>query len=417
MNITIAPGLLSGTHSAIASKSHAHRLAICAALADQPTTMALPTTSVDIETTLDCLEALGATITRTPGQVTIIPLTSGGKAPTLNCMESGSTFRFLLPVAAAVAEAVSFEGCGRLPQRPIGDLRTALEAHGVAFSAPSLPFATQGKLQGGDFALPGNVSSQYITGLLLALPKAEGDSTITLTSPLQSAAYVDITLRALAQFGVVIHQTATGYQIPGNQTFTTPGTVAVEGDWSNAAFFLVAGAMGKPVTLTGLDVTSPQGDKAILDVLRQFGAQVTVDGTTVTVAPGALRGCTIDIDPIPDALPILAVLATCATGETHFINGARLRLKESDRLESTAVMVNNLGGCAIEEPEGLIVRGTPLQGGTVDSYQDHRIAMAAAIATTVCQGDVCITRAEAVEKSYPQFYHDFNHLGGYAHGI
>ncbi len=417
MNITIAPGGLSGALPAISSKSHAHRLAICAAMADGRTTIALPTTSVDIETTLDCLEALGATISRTQGQVAITPRVTAPTMAHLHCMESGSTFRFMLPVAAAVAETVSFTGCGRLPQRPIDDLRTALETHGVAFSAPALPFVTQGKLQGGDFSLPGNVSSQYITGLLLALPLAQGDSTITLTSPLQSGAYVDITLGALAQFGVVIHQTATGYAIPGNQTFTTPGEVKVEGDWSNAAFFLVAGAMSKPVTLTGLDMTSPQGDKAIVEVLRQFGAVVTVDGTAVTVAPGHLQGCVIDIDPIPDALPALAVLATCATGETQFVNGARLRLKESDRLESTAVMLNQLGGCAIEQPEGLIVHGKALVGGTVDSYQDHRIAMAAAIAATVCTQEVTITRAEAVEKSYPQFYHDFHRLGGQAHGI
>ncbi len=414
MEMRITPAPLHGALPAIASKSDAHRLAICAALADKPTTISLPSTSVDIETTLDCLASLGATVARTPGQVTISPIVSQ-KSAHLNCMESGSTFRFLLPVAAAVCPQVDFVGSGRLPQRPIGELREALETHGVAFSAPTLPFTTKGWLQGGTFPMAGNVSSQYITGLLLSLPKVGVDSRIALTSPLQSAAYVDITLHALRRFGIEIDQDEKGYTVPPGQTFTSPGTVAVDGDWSNAAFFLVAGAIGGPVTVTGLDVNSPQGDKGILNLLTQFGAAVTIEGDAVTVSPAPLHGCTIDIDDMPDSLPILAVLAAFAQGDTHFTNAARLRLKESDRLVSTAAMIRGLGGDAEELPEGLIVHGAPLTGGTVDSFQDHRIAMSAAIAAIGCAEEVTIQGAQAVEKSYPTFFEDYAQLGGACH--
>ncbi len=226
---------------------------------------------------------------------------------------------------------------------------------------------------------------------------------------------MDITLHALRRFGIAIDQDEKGYTVPPGQTFASPGTVAVDGDWSNAAFFLVAGAIGEPVTVTGLDVNSPQGDKGILDLLTQFGATVIIEGDRVTVSPAPLHGCTIDIDDMPDSLPILAVLAAFAQGDTHFTNAARLRLKESDRLVSTAAMIRGLGGDAEELPEGLIVHGTPLTGGTVDSFQDHRIAMSAAIAAIGCAEEVTIQGAQAVEKSYPTFFEDYAQLGGACH--
>ena len=416
MDVCIEPAPLTGRISAIASKSDAHRLAICAAFGSGTTTLSMSTTSVDIETTLDCLEALGAKIVRGKGFVEISPLVPT-KTPHLNCMESGSTFRFMLPVAAAVSANVSFTGCGRLPERPIGELRCAMEDHGVVFSAQTLPFTTKGTLNSGAFALAGNVSSQYITGLLMALSTLKDDSTLTLTTPLQSGAYVDITLHALRRFGVAIARTDTGYFISGGQSFVSPKKLAVDGDWSNAAFFLVAGAIGQAVTVTGLDMDSPQGDKGILEILRQFGAKVTIEGDAITVSPAPLQGCTIDIDDMPDSLPILAVLATFAQGETHFVNAARLRLKESDRLVSTAAMLQNLGAKAEERPEGLTVYQSDLTGGRVDSFQDHRIAMAAAVGAIGCTRSVTITNAGAVSKSYPAFYEDYNRLGGKSHVV
>jgi len=415
MDVKLAPGSLAGTLPAIPSKSDAHRVLICAALADRPTALRLPRTSADIDTTCACLEALGAGIARRGDTVTVSPIRDLPERALLDCGESGSTLRFLLPVAAALCPRVRFTGRGRLPERPIGELKAAMEAHGVAFSAEKLPFETAGLLAGGDYRLPGNISSQYITGLLLAMPKLLGDSTLTLTTALESAAYVDITLHALRRFGVSVTLRQNGYAVPGGQTFSSPGTLAVDGDWSNSAFFLAAGALGHPVTLTGLDMDSPQGDKAVLKVLHAFGAEVSVFGDAATVSPGPLRGITLDVAEIPDLLPVLAVVAACAQGETRFEGAARLRLKESDRLSSTAAMLRSLGGEAEELPDGLIVRGGTLTGGTADGCNDHRIVMAAAVAAVRCAGAVTVTGAEAVHKSYPAFFEDDAKLGGEVH--
>lgn len=415
MDVCIQPGTLSGTLPAIPSKSDAHRLMICAALADRPTQIRCSATSNDLEATAQCLRALGASVAWEKETITITPVSRPMECPTLNCGESGSTFRFLLPVATALCDRVAFTGEGRLPQRPIGALKEAMEKHGIRFSNPNLPFETTGSLAAGTYTLPGNISSQYITGLLLALPRCSGDSTIQLTTKLESAAYVDITLHALSKFGIQVKPMERGWYIPGGQTFRSPGTLTVEGDWSNAAFFLAAGALGKSITLTGLDTQSRQGDKAILSVLKGFGVSVRVERDSVTVSPGVLTGQTVDVSEIPDALPILAVLAACAEGETRFINAARLRLKESDRLSTTAAMLQGLGGQVWEEPEGLRVRGGSLTGGTVDGCNDHRIVMAAGIAALRSQTPVTILGAEAMNKSYPRFLEDHMSLGGVIH--
>lgn len=415
MEVGIAPAPLHGTIRAIPSKSDAHRLLICAALADGPTRLTMPGTSADIEATMDCLQALGAGITRKGDAVTVSPIRSVPKNPLLDCRESGSTLRFLLPVAAALSSRARFTGRGRLPDRPIGELKSAMEAHGVTFSSGRLPFSLSGRLSGGAYTLPGNVSSQYITGLLLAMPKLEGGGTLALTSWLESAAYVDITLHALRRFGVTVDPRGGTYTVPGGQVFHSPGWLEVDGDWSNAAFFLAAGALASPVTVSGLNPDSPQGDREFLDLLRRFGAAVSVGETAVTAAPAPLHGCKIDVSGIPDALPVLSVIAACAEGETRFTNAARLRLKESDRLASTAAMLRALGGHAEELPDGLTVRGTALTGGTVDGCNDHRIVMAAAIAAVRCGGPVRITGAEAVRKSYPAFFEDITKLGGCVH--
>lgn len=407
MNKTISPSPITGTIPAIASKSDAHRRLICAALAKEPSLLELSTTSRDIEATIDCLKALGARIDRQGTQVRITP---GAKppAPELDCGESGSTLRFLLPVAAALGGETSFIGHGRLPQRPLEDLKRVMMAGGISFSAETLPFTISGKLKAGDYSLPGNVSSQYITGLMLALPLLEGDSRIVLTTPLESRGYVDMTISALKAFGVTIEATSTGWNIPGDQTFTG-SSAQVEGDWSNAAFWLCAGAISGPVTVTGLAQDSCQGDKAVLDILRRFGAHVTVTENAVTVAPASLTGCEIDVSDIPDLLPVLAVTAACAQGETRFTGAARLRLKESDRLTTTAAMLNALGAHAQELPDGLVVSGS-LTGGTVDGAGDHRIVMSAAIASGRCSIPVTITGAEAADKSYPDFWNDLQKM-------
>ena len=410
----ISPAQLGGTIAAIASKSDAHRLLILAALSHGETRLFMEQRSEDIDATISCLRALGAQIEIFPDGVLVRGIERANENPLLDCGESGSTFRFLLPVACALCEHVRFTGSGRLPERPIGALMQVLQAHGVAFSAERLPFASSGKLTGGDFSLPGNVSSQYLTGLLLALPLLEKDSTISLTTRLESASYVEITLHALRRFGVNVTARDGSYDVSGKQTIRSPGKLCVDGDWSNAAFFLAAGALGKPVTMTGLRLDSPQGDKMILDVLRRFGAHVEATACAVTVSPAPLVGCTIDVSETPDLLPILAVLGACATGETRLINAARLRLKESDRLASVSAMLRALGGRAEELPDALVITGGTLAGGTVESCRDHRIAMSAAIASLCCRQEVIILGADAVKKSYPAFYTDFNRLGGLA---
>lgn len=416
MDIRIEASALSGTLPAIPSKSDAHRLIICAALADRETRLFLPGTSRDIDATVHCMEALGAGIVREGDFIRIRPAEQLADHPLLDCEESGSTLRFLLPLAAALCEHASFTGRGRLPRRPLKDLCEAMTAHGVSFSGSTLPFSTEGKLRGGEFFISGSVSSQYITGLLLASAVMEEECSIRLTSPLESAAYVEISLHALRRFGIHVQTLSDGWYVAGSQRLRSRGELAVEGDWSNAAFALVAGLIGGGVTVTGLSMDSPQGDKAIVEVLRAFGGAVSVSGNRITAAPSALHGCEVDMREIPDALPALAVAAAFAEGESRFVNAGRLRLKESDRLTAVSALIRSLGGEAEELPEGLIIRGKGgLCGGVADGFGDHRIVMAAAVAGSRCPAPVLIRGAEAVDKSYPAFFRHFNALGGKAY--
>ena len=415
MNIVIEPSPLKGEIAAIPSKSVAHRMLICAALADGPTTLRIPKTSDDIDATADCLRALGAAITVNNEDYIVEPIAQIENIPQLDCGESGSTLRFLLPVAAAAADRCRFDGHGRLPERPLSDLTDAMKEHGVSFDGEKLPFTIGGRLRGGIYRLPGNVSSQYITGLLLALPLCEEDSVIELTTALESASYIDITLSVLKTFGITVHCERNRYIIPGKQVFRSPGTLPVEGDWSNAAFFLTAAALNNDITMTGLNPNSAQGDRKIIALLEQLGAVTQKDNGCLTLRSDELKGCTIDIQDTPDLLPVLSVAAAFAQGETTFINAARLRLKESDRLASSAAMIENLGGRAEVGEDELTVYGTGLIGGTVESCNDHRIAMSAAVAATRCSKPVTILNAEAVKKSYPGFYNDYNKTGGKAH--
>ena len=415
MNIVIEPSSLKGEITAIPSKSVAHRMLICAALADGPTTLRIPKTSDDIDATADCLRALGAAITVNNEDYIVEPIAQIENIPQLDCGESGSTLRFLLPVAAAAADRCRFDGHGRLPERPLSDLTDAMKEHGVSFDGEKLPFTIGGRLRGGIYRLPGNVSSQYITGLLLALPLCEEDSVIELTTALESASYIDITLSVLKTFGITVHCERNRYIIQGKQVFRSPGTLPVEGDWSNAAFFLTAAALNNDITMTGLNPNSAQGDRKIIALLEQLGAVTQKDNGRLTLRSDELKGCTIDIQDTPDLLPVLSVAAAFAQGKTTFINAARLRLKESDRLASSAAMIENLGGRAEVGEDELTVYGTGLIGGTVDSCNDHRIAMSAAVAATRCSKPVTILNAEAVKKSYPGFYNDYNKTGGKAH--
>lgn len=409
MNVTINPKTLIGQINAVASKSHAHRLLIASALSQTPGQVTMNTTSVDIETTQQCLQQLKKPF------------------PTLHCKESGSTLRFLLPILMTQKEKVTFLGSGRLPERPVSPLKEELETHGCTFShegGAEEIFTVTGKLQSGQFTLPGNVSSQYITGLLFALPLLDGNSTIQLTTALESASYVDLTLQVLKQYNITIEisedQGRFTYYIPGNQTYDSPHMTAAEGDWSNIAFWIIGGILPpySAITCSGLNLHSLQGDKAIVSLAHQFGGKVLVREDQVMAMSGNLKGIKIDASGIPDLVPILAVAASVAEGTTHIFNAARLRIKESDRLAAVCDCLTRVGANIEERPDGLLIHGVSrLKGGKVSGYNDHRIVMAMAIASVCCENPVIIEGAEAIEKSYPTFFDDFRSLGGDVHDV
>ena len=414
MTYTASSGALRGTVAIPASKSQAHRLLICAALGAHPVTLRCDGLSRDIEATVACLRGLGAEIAVADNVLRVTPIAKTAAASTLRCGESGSTLRFLLPVAAALGADAAFEMEGRLPQRPLAPLDEQLTAHGAKLSREGDILRCCGQLRAGEYPLPGNISSQYISGLLFALPLLEGDSVLHVTGKVESAAYIAMTEDALRLSGITFYKEGQTYRIPGAQRYCLPRQLQVEGDWSNAAFFLCAGAFSpEGVTVTGLNLSSSQGDRAVVDILRRFGAEVTESADSVTVKGGTLHGITVDATPIPDLIPVLSVVAAAAEGESRITGAARLRLKESDRLQTTAQLLTALGGEVTELPDGLVIRGTAqLRGGSADACNDHRIAMSAAVAACICRGSVTVEGAECVAKSYPRFWEDYSKLKG-----
>lgn len=414
MNVTITPSDLNGSLPAIASKSMAHRILLCAAFADQETMIRCEESNEDICATVRCLNALGATIIRKAPYYHVTPLKEARQNALLDCGESGSTLRFLLPIVAMLGANASFQMAGRLPERPLSPLREELERCGVYLSPPgSNPCFCRGTINKTDFSIPGNVSSQFISGLLFALATAKKVGTLNIEGTLESAPYIDLTIHTLRCFGVSVLHTPTGYAIEQNAGITSPGDISVEGDWSNAAFPLCAGVLGKhPVTLTGLNLNSQQGDRAIVSLLQQFGAVLQASNDQITAFPGTLHGIEIDASQIPDLVPILATVAAVAQGKTVIKNAERLRIKESNRLLAICTVLTALGAKVNETSDGLCIEGVPsLGGGTVSSFGDHRIAMSAAIASLVCRNSVTIEHAEVTAKSYPAFWHDMQRLG------
>lgn len=419
MNVICTPARVSGKIKAISSKSDAHRLLICGALSDCATKVHCNVMSKDIAATVECLKNMGADISVDGEIITVTPNKFNEKAE-LDCGESGSTLRFLLPVVSALGIDATITGHGRLPERPISPLKEEMERMGVVFhNGSKFPLHLTGKLQAGEYEILGNVSSQFITGLLFALPLLDGDSKIKLIPPVESRSYLNITLSALGKFGIEIIEEENLYIIKGNQKYISPKEITVDGDWSNSSFFLCAGALNENgVTVEGLDINSPQGDKAILNVLRRMGADVQISGTEITVKKNKLNGITVDAADIPDAVPIISVIASVCEGETQIINAGRLRIKESDRIKAIVNMLASLGGKAEETADGLIIKGKEsLIGGTADGCNDHRIVMSVAVLSNFCKSSVEITDAQAVEKSYPHFFNDFNRMGGNANVI
>lgn len=397
MNLKLYPARLAGAVAAIPSKSDAHRALICAALADKPTQLILEgEPSEDMWATARCVAALGGAVRWDAGGAAVLPIRETPCAPVLDCGESGSTLRFLLPVAAAVCGGFSAVGQGRLPERPLGALMKAMEAGGCTFSAHKLPLTVSGRLRAGEYALPGNISSQYVSGFLLAFPLLSGESRVRLTTPLESRGYVEMTCNAMRRFGAAVEKLSDGFAVRGGG-YVSPGEAQIEGDWSNAAFWLAARSLGHALMVTGLSDASAQPDKRAGTLLDALGG-----------------GARVDVSECPDLLPILAVRAAYAAGETCFVNAARLRLKESDRLHAAAEGLSLLGADVAEKPDALLVRGHGgLKGGcAVESYGDHRMAMAWAIAALNADAPISVRGAEAVNKSYPAFWREYERLGG-----
>ncbi len=414
MNITITPGALSGSLRVPSSKSMTHRELIAAALADGESVVHGVTPSQDIEATVRILSLMGAKFISEEAEGGLTFHVSGGLSKQDSLLEadageSGSTLRFSIPLGLISGNEVRYEGHGKLPARPLTPYYGIFDEKQISYdNDKGLPLTVKGHLKGGVYELPGDVSSQFFTGLLFALPLAQEDSTLRSTTTLESKSYVDMTLDTLARHGITIHEkTPELYEIPGGQSYRN-GIFSVEGDYSQAAFWLVAGIVGGEISLTGLSATSKQGDKAILAILQEMGGHISEDGGTITAKKSDTHGTIIDAEDCPDLVPVLAALASVSRGRTEIIHAARVRLKECDRLHAMAVELTKLGAHIEEKPDGLVIDGVEnLTGGTVSSWNDHRIAMALAAISPKCTGDLTIEGAESVRKSYPGFWEDF----------
>lgn len=414
MKLKIEPSVLKGTLQVPPSKSAAHRALICAALAEGESLLHNIGSSADIEATAGALQALGAQISPTAAGMQV----RGGinrQEATLFCGESGSTLRFLLPVALAQGGSFRFSGEGRLMQRPLEEYFRIFSQKGIHYSLEGQTLFVQRRLTGGDFILQGNISSQYITGLLLALPLAEEDSTVTVEGAFESRSYVEMTVQMQNKFGIEIAREGQTFYIKGGQRYS-PCEMTVEGDYSQAAFWLAANALGGDIALTGLSPETAQGDRVILDLLREAGCDVYFENGRLLCKNTAHKPIYADVSDCPDLVPVLAVLCCGLKGESTIDRAARLRLKESDRLAAVTQELRGLGGEITELPDALRIKGgVPFIGGESESHNDHRIAMALAIAALHCTGTVILDGGECVAKSYPEFWEHYRMLGGKAY--
>lgn len=433
MSKTIPAGPRSGLFHVPSSKSQLHRLLILAALGREPVLIGKQDASADVSATAACLTALGAPVAEneTGFQVTPFPRDAAGRlAPpsdgylkVLYCRESGTTLRFMMALAGLLGLPVCLIREGNLTARPIAPFDDALRAHGLTIEEKGTNVYVSGRLQAGTWQLPGNVSSQFISALLLTLPFLDQDSALRVGSPVESAAYLDMTEQALGMAGMGVdkasmaHQEAgamswdTLYWIPGRQEAKLPRELKAEGDFSAAAFFLCIGALSeKGLAVTGLSPESKQGDMAVLDLIQQFGADIGATPEVIAVRKGQMQGITVDASQVPDLVPPLAVLAATAAGDTRFMNAGRLRDKESDRLAGTAAMLKALGASAEIAEDTLIVHGGGLRGGSVETLGDHRLAMAAAVAACAAREDVSLDNPGCVAKSFAGFWEAFKQL-------
>lgn len=411
--------MLRGTVVVPPSKSIAHRAIIAAALSGDDCLIENVSMSNDITATIECMRALGAKCRVSAKNMTVqISEKKTYKVKdmiTLDCGESGSTLRFIMPIALGRGVPVKFIGHGRLMKRPQTPYFNIFRDKGIRFETGDDYIILDGKLKSGTYGLAGNVSSQFITGLLFALPLIDGDSEILVSGELESRGYVDLTIDILKKYGIEVENYKYKlFRIKGGQKYKSCPEFKVEADYSQAAFFLVAGAIGCNVECVNLNPNSLQGDRAILDIIKQSGARIVKgpSGGLMARRTAVMHGITVDARNIPDLVPIVSVLCAFCAGESRIINAGRLRHKESDRLKSTASELSRLGVDIREGVDSLTIYGRDLlESNVCSAWNDHRIAMALAIAACRTEGSVEITgAAQAVKKSYPDFFDVYDKL-------
>ena len=419
--MTIYPSKLSGKVSAPPSKSMANRAVLCGALANGESIIKNVELSNDISAIIGAVRALGASVKITgSGRIKTLEIKGAdirenrGKTLSIDCGESGSLLRFMIPVVLAMAGGAHFEGCGLLPERPIGTYEKLFVPKGISWSHgdKNLPLDVSGKLKSGVYKLPGNISSQYITGLLFVLPMLEGNSQIVITGEFESRNYVDITVQMLSDFGVKVIAKEKGFYIPGGQRYS-PAQYSVEGDWSQAPYIILAGVLGAGTEVPGLNQASLQGDKKIVDILSEMGADLRWRGDVLAAKSSELKAAKADVSQCPDLAPAIALAMACAKGRSLIYGGERLKIKESDRIMTVSNALNGIGAKVAPTGDGMIIDGVnALSGGRVDASNDHRIAMMTGVASCWCEHEINLKDSQSVNKSYPSFWEDFVILGG-----
>ncbi|MTI71677.1 MAG: 3-phosphoshikimate 1-carboxyvinyltransferase [Firmicutes bacterium] len=415
--VKIIPSRLNGDIEIPPSKSIGHRALISAGLSKGVSDIKNLMFSDDITATLNAMKDFGAKeIEKENNRVTLKGIDKFKKPKeSIDCKESGSTLRFLIPMAGLIGEEITFNGRGKLIERPLKTYYEIFKKQNIKYknNDGKLPLTVNGLLNPGTFKVKGNISSQFISGLMFVLPLLNGDSKIIITTKLESKGYVDLTMDVLNKFGVEIeNKEYKEFLIKGNQRYKSRN-YRVEGDFSQAAFWIVGGLLGGNINCFNLDIDSLQGDKVILDIVKKMGGKFLIKENNIKIKPSKTKGIEIDASQCPDLVPILAVFASLSEGITKISNAKRLRIKESDRLKAISTELNKLGASVTELEDGLVIKGKEkLNGGVVDSWNDHRIAMALAIASIKCSEAVIIKGSEAINKSYPHFWMDLKKLGG-----
>ena len=417
--IKLFPTKIKGDIIVPSSKSMTHRALICASLAKGKSVISNVMMSEDIQTTMNAMKQIGAKFEVDGSTVTV----TGVKKLKYNnnpvfCNESGSTIRFLIPIFSLTNKEVTFTGKQSLIQRPQTIYEKIFVHDQNEFHKYDDKIVVKGSIKAREYFIDGSISSQFFSGLMFSLPLLEEDSTIYIDGTLESKSYIDLTIEVLEQFGIEIQEIENGYFIEGNQKYTATD-YRVEGDYSQAAFYLVGGVLNGVIKMDDLDHESNQGDSIIINVIKRMKGRIIFMENGFVAESSQTYGTTIDLADCPDLGPIIALLGTLSKGTTTLTNIHRLRLKESDRVASTINTLKALGANISEKDDTIVIYGKQsLKGGVeVDSYNDHRIAMMISIAALRCENPVILSNPKAVKKSYPHFFEHYTQVGGIIEGL